>query len=159
MAKPIPDNLYRHIEWRLHNRKMIAATVDAARQDVLYGRGKSSMNTPRGHSKHSDPTAAKGIMLAEIDTGTERAWLAIIDDGFAYYAGTQVCNMAKRFYGGNVKVKDVAGKLRVHTQTVNRLRDSFVYYCAIRAAERQIIDLDAWWARDAAKKQKKGREK
>lgn len=145
----IPWEVYSNVEWHLHNRaKLLEIAVNKARQiedDALNGSAACiDRGTPRGVSKHADPTAIKAMAIIRGKTELEKArlWGFVTDNTFAYFDGTIIGEAALRYYGQNTTILSVAASLNVDRQTIRNYRDKFVCVCALYASEKGLIHLN-----------------
>lgn len=145
----IPWDVYSNVEWHLHNRaKLVEMAVKKARQiedDVMNGSCVGvDKGSPRGVSKHADPTALKAMTIIRAEKELERArlWGFVADSTFAYFDGTKIGDAALYYYGQNTTILAVADLLGVDRQTIRNYRDKFVCVCALYASEKGLIRLD-----------------
>lgn len=150
----IPWEVYSKVEWHLHNRaNLLEMAVNKARQienDAMNGSGSCvDRGSPRGVSKHADPTALKAMAIIRGEKELEKArlWGFVTDSAFAYFDGTVIGEMALRYYGQNATILDVAAALHVDRQTIRNYRDKFVCVCALYASEKGLIRLNGKEAR------------
>ena len=145
----IPWEVYSKVEWHLHNRaRLLEMAVNKARQiesDAMNGGGSCvDRGSPRGVSKHADPTALKAMAIIRGEKELEKArlWGFVTDSTFAYFDGTVIGEAALRYYGQNTTILDVAASLHVDRQTIRNYRDKFVCVCALYASEKGLIRLN-----------------
>ncbi len=138
--KAIDYKTYQNIEWHMHNLPRLQKGAAYTRSDVLYGSVGVDYNTPTGHSKHGDPTAQKGLKLA--DGCTASRWIDAIKRTYAYFDGLHEANVMLMFYFSDGKISDVAATLKVDRRSMSRIRDNVVYRCAMYAAADGLIKLD-----------------
>ena len=146
----IPWEVYSKVEWHLHNRaKLLEIAVNKARRieaDAINGSGGACIDhgTPRGVSKHADPTAIRAMTIIRGEKELEKArlWSFAADSTFAYFDGTIIGEAATRYYGQNTTILAVAESLSVDRQTIRNYRDKFVCVCALFASEKGLIHLN-----------------
>lgn len=140
MPKPIEKPVYRTIEWNLHNVAYLRRAVENKRAEVVNeGSMKYDPGTPRGMSKHSDPTAVKALAIVDCK---EARWIDAIQATYDYYTDfTMEGKMARLFYGKSATVDFVAEKMSLDRRTISYYRDAFVTRCALFALERGLIRL------------------
>ena len=142
--KALPKQHYRTVEWHLHNRATLYETIRNGRRTILDGGSSHDNGVPSGHSKHSDPTAVKGILLSDGTREMQRAtrWIAAIRDTEKYFSGGPEVLLLTHFYGGNIKVPEF---MRKHGMTKTKfydLRDRIVNHLAMQAIGRGLIRMD-----------------
>lgn len=138
--KAIDYKTYRNIEWHMHNLPRLRKSAMSSRADILLNSVGVDYNTPKGHSKHADSTAQKGLKLADGCPNTK--WIDAIDKTRAYFDGQQEAHILAKFYLQNARIVDVAATLGLDRRTISRMRDNVVYRCAMYAAADGLINLD-----------------
>lgn len=146
----IPWNIYKNVEWHLHNRAHLVENavenMTDIEDDVFNGSRALSADTrsPSGTSKHSDPTAQKAMTIIRAHERVENArkWGFVMDKTFAYFEGTLTGEVALRFYGQRRKILQIATDLDIDRQTIRRHRDEFVCLCALYASESGLIHIE-----------------
>lgn len=147
MAKSLEHSAYKRIEWFLHHYYELGKEIRECRDDVLYGSANIDLRTPRGHSKHSDSTAAKGLLLAgsrQVQYYTN--WKKAIDLTIDYFRnhpqGQTESQFFFAFYGEKKRLAAIARNMDVSTRTLERARDTIVSRCGLYAAKYGLITLD-----------------
>jgi hypothetical protein len=113
-------------------------------RDILESTGAvRDPGTPRGTSKRSDPTPMKVIQIDRLDAliANANAWVSAIDETYDYYYGTFIEEMARSFYGQDVKLGEFAKSHGMDRRIVGQLRDKFVCTCALCAAARGLVEV------------------
>lgn len=155
----IPRRVYDECEHKLYRR---ADLVDRASEKLMFARSKAysvrapmpepltpeqnrrpgvSPNAIHGNGSDGDRTAraAFAIIQAEAELCAALKWAEIFSRLDEIFAGKPEAAVADAIYRQHQKQKDVAGALKLDRQSVRRLRDSYVCYCALLAAEKGLI--------------------
>lgn len=141
MAKPLPHQVYRIVEGKLHNEKALLDTIQNGRRGILADGPSHDNGVPSGHSKHADPTAVKGVLLSDGTREMQRAerWLRAIADTRSYFALLPEERVLNGFYGRNVGIKGFLQDCDISKSRFYDLRDNIVYHCAFQAASHGLI--------------------
>lgn len=142
MAKPIPEKLYKEIEYNLHHMNAHAVAREAYfdTENSLDDITVRLSDMPKGKSGHGDPTAQKGIALAD---GKESAkWIGAINQTRCWFAGSKESDLLEGYYGKNISIKEMAEKMGVDRRTIQTLRDNIVYRCVMHAIEWGLFKVE-----------------
>lgn len=144
MPKPLPRNIYRIVEGKLHNEASLHEIIRKGRQAILTGTSSHDNGVPSGHSKHSDPTAVKGMLLSDGTKEMRQAqgWIEAIDETRAYFAKTAQEQVLTRFYGRKIGTGRYLQKYKISKSYFQALRDDVVTHCAMQAMSRRLIWLE-----------------
>ena len=142
----IPRQIYRTIEWQLHNAEDAARRCREQLQDVLDRAQPGGSIAGNGKGPPGDRTGKTAVLLCEKaqDIAEQEQWLLCIRLTREYFRGSVTGQVADQYYGRNVTILQVAEQMHYDKQSINRYRDRYVSFLALLASSRGLIRLAAW---------------
>ena len=115
---------------------------EALPQNAMKNRGVNP-NAIRAKGSTGDQVerAALAIVQAEADLCTALKWAEVFSRLDEIFAGKPEAEIAEAIYQQGQQQKAVAAAMHYDRQSVRRLRDSYVCYCALLAVERGLIKM------------------
>lgn len=144
----IPRSLYAHVEKRLHARNY-SEIAEASLAVVNSRSDATSLKSPTfdrvgGRTGGVSDRTQEGVTrLIEAEERLSRAmrWQAVyvrLDEAFS---GTPEGEVAQMLYRDKVKSQQIALLRGCDRQTIRRMRDAYVTYAALLAAEQGLVQM------------------
>lgn len=134
---------YRKIEHFLYGYHRIKEEIEKERAEIIE-RGAAQVDVSgKGRSQHSDPTAIKGIKLADNPVLAEKEnWVKVIDKTIHNLKGTEKGNLLNLQYFENLGRYKICQRLHIERRTYFSWRNDIVYYVALLAQKYNLIDVE-----------------
>ncbi|MDI6617880.1 MAG: transcriptional regulator [Clostridiales bacterium] len=134
--------IYKAIERELYRYPIIQEEVTEARERIIYGNSTMYGNVGGGQSHHSDPTALKGIKLADPELVIKEAWINVIDKVIKKYKGTEIGKLMQLQYFEQRGPAYIQRKLHIERTTCFAWRNEIVISTALIAQKYNLIDVE-----------------
>ncbi len=144
MSKPLERDMYKRVEWHLHNEALIRETLLKFEQDVLLSSPGMDYSEPTTQcSPSGDPVSRKAFLLSQGNSEVRKArhWMQVIHRTKQWFAGTKEGKLFELFYGKATAIDLVAAAMGTSRREISRLRDNVVFRGTMYAVEERLIKL------------------
>ncbi len=144
MSKPLDREMYKHVEWYLHNEGLMRKTLREFEQDVLLASPGTDYRKPAiKQTSLGDPVSRKAFLLSEGNEDVRKAWhwMRVIHRTKQWFDGTKEGKLFELFYGKATAIDLVAATMGTNRREISRLRDNVVFRGTMYALEERLIRL------------------